>query len=256
MSRRPSFRRDTDLQKEFRRVNKLVQNKQSRLRVNKGLEVQGETTSKIKEFASRREINNYLTKMNKFLDKKADFRVTNEKGANMQYSEVQEVEKAYRRVNKQKKEQWDKVKDLPYKHRGKDTGLTVAEQANPKTGMGDPKYADLKPVEINYNRFKTEKEFRQFAKEKEQMYDKDWLVRQNELYRDNYIKGMENAMGPASKKLQKHIKNMDLDKFISEYYTENNAHIDFLYDKFAIQTKVKELNKVWGLKKKKYTLKR
>lgn len=247
MPRRPSFRRDTDLQNEIRRVNKLVQNKQSRLRVNKGLEVQDVQTTKPKEFSSRREVNKYLKEMNSFLEKKADFRVTNEKGANLQYSEVQEIERTINRVNKQKREQWDKVKDLDFTHKGQPTGLTVGQQADPTVGIGDPKYQDFKPVKFNIGRFRTEKEFRDWSKEKEKLYDRDWLKRQNELYRDNYIKSMENNLGNASKGLQEHIKNMPLDEFIEKYYTENNAHINFVYDKLAVQSRVQELERVWGV---------
>lgn len=247
MPRRPSFRRDTDLQAEVRRINKLVQNKQSRLRVNKNLEVQDVDTVKYKEFNSRREINSYLREMNQFLEKKADFRVTNEKGANLQYSEVQEIERTIKRVNKQKENQWNQVKDLPYKHRGVDTGLTVEQQANPTIGMGDPKFSDFKPVKFNVGRFRTEKEFREWVKEKEKLYDRDWLKRQNELYRSNYIKSMENNLGHASKELQEHIRNMPLDEFIKQYYTENNAHINFVYDKLAVQSRVQELERVWGV---------
>lgn len=247
MPRRPSFRRDTDLQSEVRRINKLVQNKQSRLRVNKNLEVQGVETVKYKEFNSRQEINRYLREMNKFLEKKADFRVTNEKGANLQYSEVQEIERVIKRVNKQKKQQWDEMKDLPYLHRGKPTGLTVGQQANPEVGMGDPKFADFKPIKLNLNRFRTEKEFRDWVKQKEKVYGKDWLKRQNELYRDNYIKSMENNLGDLSRHLQERVRNMPLKDFIRQYFQENTAHINFVYELLAIKTKIKELERVWGV---------
>lgn len=245
MRRRPSFRRDTELQAEVRRVNKLVQNKQSRLRVNKGLEVVDVETTKYKEFGSRREINRYLKEMDKFLERTADFRVKNEKGANLQYSEVQEIERTIGRVNKQKKTQWDRVKDLPYLHNGEPTGLTVGQQADPEVGIGDPKYNDFKPVKFNVGRFRTEQEFRKWAREKEELYDRDYLKRQNELYRDNYIKSLENNLGNASSHLQERVRNMPLDDFITQYYTENNAHINFVYDKLSIKSRVTELEKIW-----------
>lgn len=245
MSRRPSFRRDAELQSELRRVNKLVQNKQSRIRVNKGLEVVGVETAKVESFNSRRQAESYVKKMSKFLEKKADFKVSNEKGAELRYSDITEVEKTVRRVNRQKAKQWDAVKDLPYKHRGKDTGLTVAEQANPRVGMGDPKFADFKPVVFNPGRFRSQKELKDYKKNKEKLYSKDWLENQNELYRSNYIKSMENNLGDMSKELQEHIKGMELADFIKQYYTENNAHINFVYDKLAVQARINELERVW-----------
>lgn len=245
MRRRPSFRRDPELQKEIRRINKLVQNKQSRLRVNKGLEVVDIETKKANEFTSRREVEKYLKQMKRFLDRNADFRVANVKGATLQYSEIRDIEKTIARVNRQKKAMWDRVKDLPYLHNRKPTGLTVAQQADPEIGIGDPKYQDFKPIKFNVGRFRSEQEFRKWAQAKKKLYTSDFLQRQHELYRDNYIKSLENNLGNASKHLQEVIRNMSLDEFITKYYTENNAHIDFVYDHLSINTRINELEKIW-----------
>lgn len=245
MRRRPSFRRDTELHREIRRINKLVQNKQSRLRVNKGLEVVDIETKKVSEFNSRREINKYLKQMQRFLERNADFRVVNEKGATLQYSEIQDIEKTIARVNRQKKAMWDRVKNLPYLHKGQPTGLTVGQQADPEIGIGDPKYEDFKPIKFNAGRFRTEQEFKKWAEEKRELYKGNYLQKQYELYRENYIKSLENNLGNASKHLQEIIRNMPLDDFIIKYYTENNAHIDFVYDQLAVNTRVRELERIW-----------
>lgn len=248
MPRRPSFRRDAELKEQVRRLNKLVQNKQSRLRKNKGLETVGVETNKYQEFNSRRQVESYLKKMENFLQKKADFKVQNEHGAKLQYSEIQEMEKVIRRVNKQKKEQWNKVKDLEYYHRGQPTGLTVDEVADPVIGYGHAKFADFKPVKFNPGRFRSEKEFKQWAKEKEQLYTKDYMNRKNELYRENYLKGLQNVFDSEAKDLYKHIKEIPIEDFIKMYYTENNAHIAFIYDKLARKTKLNELSNIWRKK--------
>lgn len=247
MRRRPSFRRDADLQAEVRRVNKLVQNKQSRLRVNKGLEVQGVETVRYTQFNSRREINRYLKQMNQFLEKKADFRVTNEKGTELHYSEVQQIERTINRVNRKKQEQWNKYKDLPYKHKGEPTGLTVEQVADPDIGIGHPKFADFKPIKFNPGRFRSEKEFRDWASDKERVYGGDWLSRRNESYRDNYLDAVRNNLGNDGDELYERVENMPLDEFMTMYYTENNANIRFVYDKVARNSKIKELNRIWGL---------
>lgn len=247
MPRRPSFRRDTELQAEVRRLNKLVQNKQSRIRKNKGLEVQDIDTVQYKDFSSRKEIERYQRQMEKFLDRRADFTVENQKGVELRYSEVQEVEKTIRRVNLQKKKQWEQVKDLPYKHRGMPTGLTVADQANPKTGMGDPKFGDLKELQFDPNRFRSKKEFDEFRKNKGRVYSKGWMERMNTLYRDNYVKALENNLGPMSQALRDKISQMSPDEFAKMYYTENNANIDFIYEPLAMKARVAELERVWGV---------
>lgn len=249
MRRRPSFRRDTELQAEVRRVNKLVQNKQSRIRVNKGLEVVDVETEVYKEFNSRREIERYLKQMNKFLDRKADFKVQNEKGAELQYSDVQEIERTINKVNRQKKKQWDSIKDLPYLHKGQETGVTVGQQADPVVGIGDPKYADVRnPITFNPNRFRSEQEFLEWKKNKEKVYASDWQARQGELLRGNYLKAMGEALGYNSFHIQDHIQAMQLDVFIKVYYSDNNAKIGFIYDFLEAQKKIIELERVWGVK--------
>jgi len=250
MRRRPSFRHDNDLQKEFRRVNKLVQNKQSRLRVNKGLEVSDVQTEKYQTFNSRKDIEKYLDKMGDFLERSADFKVKNEKDVELQYSDIKEIEKVLGRVNKQKEKQWEQVKDLPFTHRGKPTSMTVEQRANPIFGMGDPRFEGLKKVEFDPNKFKSLKAFQNRHKEIMDVYgDGKYLNKLNELYRDNYLKAIDNNLGYAAKHLRAFIEKMPLRDFIQMYYTEGNADIGFIYDKLAVQSRVNELERVWGAKK-------
>src|SRR6185312_16315855 len=137
-------------------------------------------------------------------------------------------------------------KDLPFRHRGYDTHMTVEDRADPKFGMGDIRYATHKPIEFDVNRYDTEQAVKRRIDKIKQTYDKpNWLGQVNELYRENYIAAMENQLGFHSKELQDHIKGMSIDDFIVHYYTENNAHIDFVYDLMEIKTRVQELERVW-----------
>jgi hypothetical protein len=248
MPRRPSFRRDSELQSEVRRVNKLVQNKQSRLRRQEGLEVTDVSTNKYKEFNSRKEINNYLKEMNAFLHNKKDFKVENVHGVEIKYSEIKEVEKAVRKTNRQKEKLWDSIKDLPFKHRGRPTGLTLAQRKDPIVGMGDVRFADLENVKFNVHSVFTPRDWEKKRDKLLKLYgDGNYLQRLNELYKANYITAMQNALGEDSKKLQQHIRNMSLEDFMRETFSENNAEITFVYDRLAIKTRVQELERIWGL---------
>jgi hypothetical protein len=248
MPRRPSFRRDRELQDEVRRVNKLVQNKQSRLRRQEGLEVTDVSTNKFKEFNSRKEINQYLKEMNSFLHNKKDFKVENVHGVEINYSDLKEVEKAVRKTNRQKSKLWDSIKDLPFKHRGIPTGLTLAQRKDPILGMGDVRFADLEPVKFNVHSVFSQREWEHKKHRLLKLYgDGHYLHRLNELYKENYITALRNALGDDSKKLQEHIRSMSLEDFMRETFSENNAEITFVYDRLAIQTRIKELERIWGL---------
>ena len=218
--------------------------------MNKGLHVEGINTQKYKEFDSRRDIERYVKSMKQFLDRNADFKVSNNNGASMQYSEIQEIEKRVISVNKQKKKQWNMVKDQQYKHNGHATNLTVEQQADPSFGIGDPHYAVFKPVELNYQRFRSEKEFRDWAQEKKQVWTNDYMKRVNEMYKESYLKALENVfsdLGDEYTKLRKHINDMPMSEFINRYYTENLADIDFVYDKIEARKKLKQLHKTWEI---------
>lgn len=227
MPRRPSFRRDTDLQREIRRINRNVQNKKSRIRVDLGLEVIGTETVKFKEFSSRREINSYIKKMSKFLDRKADPTLTNLKGAELKRSVVKQAKKEIDRINKLKMEERQKYENEPFLDRGKPTGLTIAERGL----FGDNRYSELKPLKFNPHRFRDNKELKEWLGLKKKIYKGDFIARKNELYRQNYMTALTNVFGKsATKELRREIENMELDEFTKKYYQENLADINFIYD--------------------------
>lgn len=227
MPRRPNFRRDNDLQKEVRRINRNVQNKKSRIRMDLGLEVIGAETVKFKDFSSRKEINSYIKKMSKFLDRKTDPSLTNLKGAELKRSVVKQAKKEIDRINQLKQAEREKYANEPFLDRGKQTGLTIAER-----GMfGDNRYTELKPLKFNPHRFRDNKELKQWLGLKKKIYKGDFIKRKNELYRDNYMKALINVFGKSeTKALRREIMNMDLDAFTKKYYQENLADINFIYD--------------------------
>jgi hypothetical protein len=243
--RRPSFRRDIGLQNEVRRINKLVQNKQSRIRTQQGLEVEGVDTTRYNDFSSRKQIEKYLRKMDTFLDRKAEFEVKNERGAKLSYSDVKEAKKEIKRINRQKERAFDQFKDLPYKHRGVPSGTTVGQQADPVLGMGNIRFSDLKKRIFNPQAFESAKQLKKYI-ESAKNFD---IEKQYRLYKENYLKALHNEFGWEGRHLFNHISNMSLKDFMQEYYTENNADIQFVYDEFARQIRIKELERVWGVNK-------
>lgn len=253
MPRRPSFRRDDDLKEQIRKLNRNVQNKQSRIRMNTGLETEGYDTVKFKDFSSRKEVERYIKKQKQFLDRKANFGVMNEKGVMLEYDLVKQLDKKIKKVNKVKEQQFDKIKDLPFTHKGKNLGLTVGQMANPLVGMGDSRYSDFRGLKFNPHVFESNSQLKKRVDKMEDLYEKrDFMKEKNELLKNNYLKGMSEAGLLELKKgreIADRIKAMDMEDFIRNFYTENNASISFLYDKTAKNARVTELGKVWSKKK-------
>lgn len=208
----------------------------------------GVETKLIKDFDSRKEFNAYKKQMESFLERDADFTVQNVHGAKVDYSKIMDAEKVVRRINRQKQKQWETIKDLPITNRGYQTGMTVEDRANPVYGMGDVKYALFNPIDFDPNKYEDSRALERRLNQIKKTYDKpNWLNNVNEMFRDNYILAMENNLGQPSKELQDHVKNMPIAEFIQRFYTENNAHIDFIYDLTTIHARVDELKRVWGL---------
>jgi hypothetical protein len=251
MARRPNFRSDGDLQKEFRRVNKLVQNKQSKLRRQEGLETVGVSTQKYKEFGSRKEINSYLKNMEKFLHNKVDFDVTNAHGVQDHYSEIKKLERGIKKTNRDKEKLWDKVKDLPYLHKGVPLGegITVGMMRDPVVGMGLSRFADLDPTNIQpFWQFENKRDWENYKNKKIELHgDGEFLNKLNELYKDNYIKGLQKELGVSSKKLQQHIRDMSMEDFMIRSFSENNAHLHFIYDEMEHAAILAELMDLWDV---------
>ena len=247
MSRRPSFRRDAQLKEEIRKLNRNVQNKQSRIRMKTGLETEGFDTIRYTEFSSRREIEQYKKKMTKFLDRNANFGVMNKKGVMLEYSDVRELDKRIKKVNKEKAKKFDEIKNLPFTHKGKPTGLTVEQQANPTVGMGDSRYSDFRGLTFNPHRFESAGELKKRLARMDELYEQqDFMKKKDELLKDNYLRGMENAgLMDLGGHIADRIREMGNDVFIRMFYTENNASISFLYDKVSKKARIEELEKIW-----------
>lgn len=242
MSRRPNFRRDDQLKEQIRKLNRNVQNKQSRIRTGFGLEVQGVETVKFKDFNSRREIESYIRQMNKFLKRDSKVEVTNSKGATLDLSLVKKAKKQIDRVNKIKEQAYNELMKEPFLDRGKPTGMTIAER-----GMfGDRRFVDFTPLTFNVEKFRSNKELKNFVKKKDKTYKGDFIQRKNELYQRNFQKALENVFGRfGSRKLRKIVRNMDNADFIKLYYQENLADIDFIYDFMETQIKKMELEELF-----------
>ena len=249
MSRRPSFRRDAQLKEEIRKLNRNVQNKQSRIRMKTGLESEGFDTIRYSEFKSRREIERYKKHMETFLDRNANFGVMNDQGVMLEYSDVRELDKRIKKVNKEKRKQWDAIKDLPFTHKGKPTNLTVAQQANPDVGMGDSRYSEFRGLTFNPHTFTSSGQLKKRLDRMEELYEQqNFMEKKNQLARDNYLQGMRNeglnAVGKGAQ-IYDRIMEMGNDEFIRMFYTENNASISFLYDKVSREARVTELETIW-----------
>lgn len=241
MVKTPKIRMRQQDRAEIKRVNKLVSNKKSRVRKKYG-EVQGVETIKANDFQTRKQYNNYMKKMKDFLDRdNNDYEVKNKENVVLKIKEVKAVEREIKRVNAKKKKELKKFENKPFMHGGKQID-TVGGRAK----MGDERLARFKPLRFNLDRFRSRKEFEEYRGKFKDYYRGNFTKRQDEEYRKNYIKGLENVFGSMANDLIKAIKDMPIDDYMDKYYSQNFAELTYIYEPAEMRRKLKNIRETWG----------
>ena len=113
--------------------------------------------------------------------------------------------------------------------------------------MGDTRYNEFKPKKFNFNRFRSEKELKEYEKRLKKKIDPKYYAKKTKRYKANYIRGLKNIFGKMGKKLISKVKSMDDDEFMTLYYTEDIANIDFMYEFMDVMAKLSELEMIFGV---------
>lgn len=197
----------------------------------------------ITAFGSRQEFNKYISQLETFTDR-SNFRyVKNEHGVVVPRETYNKIKQEVAQVNRENKKRLKQIEKKKFKSRGKDTD----EKVRDRKLMGDTRYNEFKPKKFNFNRFRSEKELKEYEKSLKQKTDPKFYDKKAKRYKANYITGLENIFGKMGNKLIKKIKSMDTDEFMNLYYTEDIANINFMYEFMDIMAKLSELEMIFGV---------
>lgn len=247
MSRRTNFRITSREKAEIQRLNRNAKAKSTRISNKFGIDV-GINFKKLKDFTSRKEINEYKAQLKRFTNRSnMNYQyVENKEGLVLTKAEINKIEREERRVNRIKAQERKKYKDKPFTSGGKPTTLTVGQRAEV---MKDDKYNHMEPVKFT-ERLKTlrnRSEFEQFVENIEKSYSADFINKRNEKYRDSYKKAMFNIFGMDATSVISHVDNLHIEEFMEMYYEEDLANIGFIYDKVERDVKLQKIREVWGM---------
>lgn len=229
---------------DIKKLNSRVSTKKSRIKKEFGFVVDIETRG-ITSFTSRKELNKYKREMERFTSRSnPEYQyVKNKHGQVFKKQDFKRIEKEVKNVNKKIEQNYRKFEQLEFTDRRKATLFTVGTQ---RKQMEDARYRNFNPIHFNLDMFRSQKEMYDFAVKLKREYKGDFIRRQNEEYRRRYIKGLDSEFGSRAKHIKQAIKQMDINKFIQTYYTENFADLEFIYDYALSQQRIRELERVWG----------
>lgn len=197
----------------------------------------------ITAFGSRQEFNKYISQLETFTDP-SNFRyVKNEHGLVVQRETYSRIKQEIAQLNRKNKKRLRQIEKKKFKSRGEDT----EEKVRDRVLMGDTRYNEFKPKKFNFNRFRSEKELKEYEKRLKKKIDPKYSAKKAKRYKANYIRGLKNIFGKMGKKLISKVKSMDADEFMTLYYTEDIANIDFMYEFMDVMAKLSELEMIFGV---------
>jgi hypothetical protein len=245
LSREPNIRIRNKDRSELAKLNKSFNAKAKRLQKEFGKTFDIEV-KKIGDFQTRKEFNAYKNQMKDFTQYSSHRYVKNSEGVVLPYEAVKEAKDKVKEINKTKEKAWKKVQGKSFTDRGKETGLTVKGQ---KVLMGDTRYSGFNGLKFNIDRFRSEKEFKDYVAKLGTTYEGDFMQKKNEQYRDNFIDALNNVFGSSGDGIKKAVMDMDLQEFIEMSLKENFGNLNFIYDLTQQRLKLNALSGVFGIKK-------
>jgi hypothetical protein len=228
------------------KLNLQVSKKKSRYRRNEGIELNDLfQTKKPSEFSSSKEVQSYIRKMEKFLDRKTQFVQTGE-GVILDRKKAQTYQRELERINKRRKKERERIEGVPTQQKGKQLGRTVGEMLK---SSPTSRFPSLLQLSQNLNRFKSPKDLDEALRDlKGKEFRNDFIKRDNQRYKRSFIKSLETKFGTLSKPFQRYIKRLDLNSFMDVYYaTEGEIDINFVYDD-NIADRLQTLHMTFGFK--------
>lgn len=249
MSRKPNIKwRKSDaerLNKEIERFNKKIYN--TRQRNPELVSILPDTIKKadklkmIEELknAPRNEFNKKINSLNRFIKRDALTPITSDTGNTVSKWERQEVAYKVAQINRDRTRERKAVENMDATSRGESLGLKRGE-------MGSERLNSLKAKKFNFDKIRSGKEWEKFKASIDKLSSPTAKAERMQEYKDNYIKGLENAFGEYADDIIGMIKELDADIVVKTFYSEQEATIDFFYEPQEMNLKLAMLGDLWS----------
>lgn len=253
VKRIPKFtprKKDKDL---LTKLNRSLYAKERRLNIEFGKSMNFERKS-LSDFSSRADFNEYVKQAKHNTNRNQHRYVKNAKGLVIPRSDYARAKRLDNKYQRRQKRALEKVRQKPMKSGGKNTDFTVGDFDNNAT-MGRPNLDHLKMPKFNFDNLENMREWELKQRTLENRGDKEYLDEKNKQFRGNYLRALEIVFGhdtgmdenDMGYQLYKHIKEMDIDDFITYWQTEFDVSIGFIYNSTQKALKLNHLHNIFGV---------
>jgi len=232
------------LSNEIKQLNARLSKKKSNLRQRQGLEVVG--IERIDVNAPAKERRAQINKVKSFLNPNANqFLVQNRHGVTVSKRQWNEMDKLVKRANRRLEKEKNKLLDMEFKLDGTPIGK-VREVVLDS--------AEFKPLLNPFDYVTSDKSFFNSLEKRKVTFGGDFISLRQELYKENYIKGLKEHYGDSSdiRALIQHIRDMSDSEFYIKTKTNAGLEIKDIYDPRQQDEALEGLYSSWGIKDRTY----
>lgn len=216
--------RDTD-EKELAKAVRKFNAKRTRLlkqvpELEEFLPPKASTKEIRKSVQTRRDLKNELNSLERFMRKGAEKPIVTKEGIKTTVYEKKEISIKVRAINQRRA-----------------TELKKAAPSTEKGTMGTVRENNLKPKQYDIDKIK-KSDWKKFVESVEKQSKDSYASDRYDRYKENFIKGLENAFGEKGSELIEIAKQIDAETLTQMYYDDPILQIDFIYDPLEMQVKI------------------
>lgn len=115
-----------------------------------------------------------------------------------------------------------------------------ANVSTEKGTMGTIRENNLRPKQVDINKVK-KSDWEKFKESVEKQARDSYFQDKYERYKENFLKGLENAFGEKGKELQEIAEQIPAEQLTQMYYDDPILQIDFIYDPLEMEVKIEAM---------------
>lgn len=175
------------------------------------------------EIKTRRDFKNVLNSVERFMRKGAEKPIITKEGVKTTAYEKKEIEIKVRAINARRTAERKR-----------------ANVSTEKGTMGTIRENNLQPKQADINKIK-KSDWEKFKESVEKQSRDSYFQDKYERYKENLLKGLENAFGEKGKIIQEIAKQIPAEQLTQMYYDDPILQIDFIYDPLEMDIKIEAM---------------
>lgn len=176
-----------------------------------------------KTIKTRRDLKNELNSIERFMRKGAEKPIVTKEGVKTTQYQKKELEIKVRAINLRRAAERKK-----------------ANVSTEKGTMGTIRANNLQPKKVNLDKIRKE-DWQKFIESVEKQSMDSYSQDKYDRYKENFIKGLENAFGQKGERLKKLAEQIEPETLTQMYYDDPILQIDFIYDPLEMDVKIEAM---------------